>query len=81
MLAGVLKQIAGQMVNMTDNQSYSGRGHKVKEAYDAYIPQAYKSKFYLEKLPVQWSLLPRDKAKDSEEIKVIDSIIKNTFKG
>jgi hypothetical protein len=36
MLAGVLKQITGQMANMTQNQSYSGTGHKVKEAYDAY---------------------------------------------
>jgi hypothetical protein len=52
MLAGVLKQIAGQIVNMTHNQSYSGTGHKVKEAYNAYVPQAYKSKFYLEKLLV-----------------------------
>jgi hypothetical protein len=33
MLAGVLKQIACQMVNMTLNQSYLGTGHKVKEAY------------------------------------------------
>jgi hypothetical protein len=81
LLAGVLKQIAGQMVNMTHIQSYSGRGHEVKEAYDAYVPQAYKSKFYLEKLPVPWNVLPIDNAKDSEEIKVINSIFKNTFKG
>jgi hypothetical protein len=81
MLAGVLKQITGQMANMTQNQSYSGAGHNVKEAYDAYVPTSYKSKFYLDKLPVPWKVLPRNNAKDSEEIKVIDSIFKNTFKG
>jgi hypothetical protein len=79
MLAVVLKQIAGQMVNMTHNQSYSGTGHKVKEAYDAYVPQAYKSKFYLEKLPVPCNVLPRDNTKDRKYIKVIDSIFKKTF--
>jgi hypothetical protein len=78
---GVLKQITCQMANMTQNQFYSGTGHKVKEAYDAYVPSSYKSKFYLEKLPVPWNVLPRDNAKNSEEIKVIDSIFKNTFKG
>jgi hypothetical protein len=31
MLAGVLKHLAGQMANMTQNQSYSGEGHGVKE--------------------------------------------------
>jgi hypothetical protein len=57
MLAGVLKQITGQMANMTQNQSYSGTGHKVKEAYDAYVPSSsYKSKFYLEKLTVPWNV-------------------------
>jgi hypothetical protein len=71
MLAGVLKQMTGQMANMTQNQSYSGTSHKVKEANDACAPQSYKSKFYLEKLPVPWNVLPRDNAKDSEEIKVI----------
>jgi hypothetical protein len=30
---------------------------------------------------VPWNVLPRDNAKDSKEIKVIDSIFKNTFKG
>jgi hypothetical protein len=30
---------------------------------------------------VPWNVLPRNNAKDSEEIKVIDSIFKNTFKG
>jgi hypothetical protein len=53
MLAGVLKQITGQMANMTQNQSYLGAGHNVKEAYDAYVPTSYQSKFYLEKLPVR----------------------------
>jgi hypothetical protein len=81
MLAGVLKQITRQMANMTQNQSYSGVGHNVKEAYDAYVPTSYKSKFYLEKLPVPWNVLPRNNAKDSIDIKVIDSIFKNTFKG
>jgi hypothetical protein len=81
MLAGVLQQIAGQMANISHNQSYSGMGNKVKEAYDAHVPQSYKSRFYLEKLPVPWNMLPRDNAKDSEEIKIINSIFKNMFKG
>jgi hypothetical protein len=68
MLAGVLQQIAGQMANISHNQSYPGTGNKVKEAYNSHVPQSYKSKFYLEKLPVPWNVLPRDKAKDSEEI-------------
>jgi hypothetical protein len=51
----------------------------VKEVYDAYVPTAYKSKFYLEKLPAPWYVMPRNNAKDSEEIKVIDSIFKNKF--
>jgi hypothetical protein len=79
MLAGVLRQITGQMANMTQNKSYSGAGHSVKEAYDAYVPSAYKSKFYFENLPVRWNVLPRNNAKDSEEIKVVDSIFKNKF--
>jgi hypothetical protein len=58
-----------------------GAGHNVKEAYDAYVPTSYNSKFYLEKLPVPWNVLPRNNAKDSEEIKVIHSIFKNMFKG
>jgi hypothetical protein len=78
---GVLRQITGQMANMTQNQSYSDAGHSVKEAYDAFVPTAYKSKFYLEKLPVPWNVLPRNNAKDSEDIKVIDSIFKNKFNG
>jgi hypothetical protein len=69
------------MANMTQNQSYSGTGHNVKEAYNAYVPTSYKTKFYLEKLPVLWNVLPRNNAKDSEEIKVIDSIFKNMFIG
>jgi hypothetical protein len=81
MLAGVLQQIAGQMVNISHNQSYSGMGNKVKEAYYAHVPQTYKSRFYFEKLPVPWKLLPRDNAKDSEEIKIMDYIFKNTFQG
>jgi hypothetical protein len=81
MLAGVLKQLAGQMADMTQNRSYSGEGHGVKETYDAYVPIAYKSKFYLEKLPEPWNGMPRKNAKDSEEIKVIDSIFKNKFNG
>jgi hypothetical protein len=79
MLAGVLRQITGQIADMTQNQSYWGAGHSVKEAYDAYMLTAYKSKFYLEKLPVPWNVMPRNNAKDSEEIKVIDSIFKNKF--
>jgi hypothetical protein len=35
----------------------------------------------LEKLPVPGNVLQRDNAKDSEEIKIIDSIFKNMFKG
>jgi hypothetical protein len=81
MLAGVLKHLTGQMANMTQKQSYLGEGHSVKEAYDAYVPTAYKSEFYLEKLPAPWNVMPRIKAKDSEEIKVIDSIFKNKFNG
>jgi hypothetical protein len=81
MLAGVLKQITGQMANMTQSQSYSRGGHNVKEAYDAYVPASYKSKFYLEKLTVPWNVFPRNNAKYSEETKVIYSIFKNTFKG
>jgi hypothetical protein len=81
MLAGVLKHLTGQMANMTKNQSYLGEGHSVKEAYDAYVPTAYKSKFYLEKLPAPWNVMPRKNAKDSEEIKIIDSIFKNKFNG
>jgi hypothetical protein len=45
------------------------------------MPQSWKSKLYLEKLPVPWNVLPRDNVKDSEEIKVIDSIFKTMFKG
>jgi hypothetical protein len=79
MLAGVLQQIAGQMAKLSHNQSYSGMGNKVKEAYNAHVPQSYKSRFYLEKLSVPWNVLPRDNAKDSEEIKIINSINKNMF--
>jgi hypothetical protein len=81
MLAGVLRQITGQMANMAKNQSYSGAGHSVKKAYNAYVPEAYKSKFYLEKSLVPWNVLQRNNAKDSEEVKVIDSIFKNKFNG
>jgi hypothetical protein len=35
----------------------------------------------LEKLLVPWKVLLRDIAKDSKEIKIIDSIFKNMFKG
>jgi hypothetical protein len=69
------------MANMTMNQSYTGEGHGVKETDDAYVPTAYKSKFYLEKLPAPWNVMPRKNAKDSEEIKVIDSIFKNKLNG
>jgi hypothetical protein len=79
MLAGVLKQITGQMDNMRQSQSYSSAGHNVKEAYNAYVPTSYKSKLYLDKLPVPRNVLPRINAKDSKEIKVIDSIFKNTL--
>jgi hypothetical protein len=74
MLAGVLQQIAGQMAKLSHNQSYSGMGNKVKEAYNAQVLQSYKSRFYLEKLPVTWNVLPRDNAKDSKEIKITDPI-------
>jgi hypothetical protein len=81
MLAEVLKVLAGQMADMTQNRSYLGEGHGVKETYDAYVPTAYKKKFYLEKLLAPWNVMPRKNAKDSEEIKVIDSIFKNKFNG
>jgi hypothetical protein len=81
MLAEVFKGLAVQMADMTQNRSYSGEGHGVKETYDVYVPSTYKRKFYLEKLPAPWNVMPRTNAKDSEEIKVIDSIFKNKFNG
>jgi hypothetical protein len=79
MLAEVLKGLFGQMADMTHNRSYLGVGHGVKETYDVHMPSTYKRKFYLEKLPAPWNVMPRTNAKDSEEIKVIDSIFKNKF--
>jgi hypothetical protein len=80
-LAEVLKGLAGQMVDMTHNRSYSGVGHGVKETYDVHVPASSKKKFYLEKLPEPWNVMRRTSAKDSEEIKVIDFIFKNKFNG
>jgi hypothetical protein len=80
-LAEVLKGLAGQMADMTHNRSYSGAGHGVKETYDVHVHASYKKKFYLEKLPTLWNVMPRTNAKDSEEIKVVDSIFKNKFSG
>jgi hypothetical protein len=80
-LAEVLKGLAGQMVDMTHNQSYSGAGHGAKEKYDVHVPASYKKKFYLEKLLEPWNVMPRTNAKDSEEIKVINYIFKNKFSG
>jgi hypothetical protein len=65
MLAEVLKGLAGQMADMTNNRSYSGVGHGVKETYDIHVPSTYKRKFYLEKLPAPWNVMPRTNAKDS----------------
>jgi hypothetical protein len=45
------------------------------------VPASYKKKLYLEKLPEPWNVMQRKNAKDSEEIKVIDSIFKNKFSG
>jgi hypothetical protein len=81
LLAEVLKGLAGQMADMTHNRSYSGTGHGVKETYDVHVHASYKKKLYLEKLPAPWNVMPRTNAKDSEEIKVIDSIFKNKFSG
>jgi hypothetical protein len=81
MLAEVLKGLAGQMADMTHNRSYIGVGHGVKETYDVHVPASYKKKFYLEKLPAPWNVMPRTNTKDSEEIKVNDSTFKNKFNG
>jgi hypothetical protein len=54
---------------MTQNQSYSGEDHSVKEMYDAYVPTAYKSKFYLKKLPAPWNVMPRKTRKIFKRLK------------
>jgi hypothetical protein len=69
------------MADKTQNRSYLGEGHGVKETYHAYVPTTYKKKLYLEKLPAPWNVMPRTNTKDSEEIKVIDSIFKNKLNG